>query len=137
MFLLVATLITLAVLAYTFFIRKRDLPEPAAVLPYHHLETRKATIYENLRDLHFEYRVGKLSDEDYQRTKRELQAELAGVMAEIDDLKQVRPADPSRPSGKAAADAKPESFACRHCGASFDRQLRFCGQCGKPMEAGA
>ena len=43
-------------------------------------------IYENLRDLQFEYRVGKLSDADYQPTKVGLQKELAGVLAEIDKL---------------------------------------------------
>ena len=37
--------------------------------------------------LQFEYRVGKLSDHDYQHTKLDLQRELAGVMAEIDRVK--------------------------------------------------
>ena len=56
-----------------------------------HLETRKAAIYENLRDLQFEYRVGKLSDDDYQRTKKEMQAELAALLAEIDAVQQRKP----------------------------------------------
>ena len=43
---------------------------PAGLRQY--LDDRKAQIYENLRDLQFEYRVGKLSDEDYQSTKRDL-----------------------------------------------------------------
>ena len=37
--------------------------------PTQHLDERKAAIYENLRDLQFEYRVGKLSDADYAQTK--------------------------------------------------------------------
>ena len=44
----------------------KDLPEPEPVSPFQHLDERKAAIYENLRDLQFEYRVGKLSDADYQ-----------------------------------------------------------------------
>ena len=61
-----------------------DLPAPEPVSPFQHLDERKAAIYENLRDLQFEYRVGKLSDADYQTTKKDLQKELAGVLAEID-----------------------------------------------------
>ena len=97
-------------------------------------EGRKAAIYENLRDLQFEYRVGKLSDEDYQRTKKELQAELAVVLAEIDTLK-----GGSAPVAAAAVAQKAPVPAnqCPHCGAKFEKSLKFCGECGKPMGAGA
>ena len=54
--------------------------------PTAHLEERKSQIYENLRDLQFEYRLGKLSDADYQKTKVDLQRELAKVLAEIDTV---------------------------------------------------
>jgi len=55
------------------------------------LEERKAAIYENLRDLQFEYRLDKLSDADYQATKLELQKDLAQVMAETDRIKAGQP----------------------------------------------
>ena len=42
-----------------------DVPAPEPESPFRHLDERKAAIYENLRDLQFEYRVGKLSDDDY------------------------------------------------------------------------
>ena len=70
--------------------RSKDLPPAVPDSPVQHLETRKAAIYENLRDLQFEYRVGKLSDEDYQRTKKEMQAELAVVLGEIDSIQQMK-----------------------------------------------
>ena len=60
---------------------------PLAALDFH----GKAAIYENLRDLQFEYRVGKLSDQDYQRTKTELQTQLAGVLGEIESIEQGAP----------------------------------------------
>src|SRR6202043_2160705 len=88
MIILVASLLTIGVLVFILSVRARDLPEPAPVSPFEHLDERKAAIYENLRDLQFEYRVGKLSDQDYQQTKQDLQKELAGVLAEIDRLKQ-------------------------------------------------
>src|SRR5258708_29992307 len=88
MFFAAAVLVTLVILAFTLFIRTKDLPEPTPVSPYHHLEVRKASIYENLRDLQFEYRLGKLSDEDYQRTKIELPGQLALLRCEISNIKQ-------------------------------------------------
>src|SRR5918993_3901350 len=87
MFFTLAIAVTLVMLAYTLFVRGKDVPETPPVPPYQHLEQRKAAIYENLRDLIFEYRVGKLSDADYDRTKKDLQAELGKVLAEIDRLK--------------------------------------------------
>jgi hypothetical protein len=67
MYLYIAAALTVLLLAYVFVVRRKDLPEAVAASPWQHLDTRKAAIYENLRDLQFEYRVGKLSDDDYQR----------------------------------------------------------------------
>src|SRR5271155_2708254 len=87
---------------FTLLIRAKDIPQPDPVSPTQHLEERKARIYENLRDLQFEFRVGKLSDGDYQRTKLSLQQELAGVLGEIDRL---TPQTKAAPQGQAAAAA--------------------------------
>ena len=131
MFFAWAIAVTLVMLAYTLFVRGKDVPEPPAVVPWLHLEGRKAAIYENLRDLIFEYRVGKLSDADYERTKKELQAELGKVLAEIDRMKGAPPPTVAKPAK--LADAR----VCPHCGAEFDKPLRFCGECGKPMGVSA
>ena len=117
-------------IGFLLFIRLKDLPEPAPVSPFQHLDERKAAIYESLRDLQFEYRLNKLSDEDYQTTKKELQKELAQVMAETDRIKGELP----QPV-KVAASPVPvkRKNACPSCGAEFDKALKFCGECGKPM----
>lgn len=83
--LIVAVIVLVAIaLALPLLVRPSALPEPEAPSPTRHLEDKRDTIYENLRDLQGEYLMGKLSDEDYQLSKRELQRELAEVMAEID-----------------------------------------------------
>jgi hypothetical protein len=115
---------------FLLFIRLKDLPKPEPVSPFKHLDEHKAVIYENLRDLQFEYRVNKISDEDYQTTKLELQKELARVLAEVDRIKKelsvttttVRPVPPVAAKN-----------ICVNCGAKFDKPLKFCGECGKPM----
>jgi ribosomal protein L37E len=126
--LIIAVVLVITVtLLYTLFIRAKDIPPADPVSPTAHLDERKAAIYENLRDLQFEYRVGKLSDADYQQTKVSLQKELAGVMAEIDRVMQGAPVV-EKPKPKAQP-----SYVCRHCGKQFKTAMKFCGECGKAM----
>lgn len=134
-----ASLLALAVLGFILTVRTKDLAEPELVSPFAHLDERKAAIYDNLRDAQFEYRVGKLSDEDYQQTKLGLQKELAVVMAEIDRIKGTLPAPGLEPkkSAKVAAAPKSNNNKCPSCGAQFSQSLKFCGECGKPMRVRA
>ena len=125
MLLAVAVAVVLMLLGYLFTIRPQDVPKPIPPSPTHHLDMRKAAIYENLRDLNFEYRVGKLSDEDYASTKRLLQLDLAALLAEYDRLTPTKQAS----NGFVSQPAN----VCPHCNAKFDRKLKFCGECGKSM----
>jgi hypothetical protein len=131
MILAAAVLLTVGAIFFTLFVRGRDIPVPDPDLPWEHLEMRKAQIYENLRDLQFEYRVGKLSDTDYQQTKISLQTELAGVMAEIDRMKGTAPPAGAPPKAKAATAVAANE--CPHCHAKFPKPMKFCGECGKAM----
>ena len=141
----VASLLVVAVLGFILTVRTEDLPEPEPVSPFAHLDERKAAIYDNLRDAQFEFRVGKLSDSDYQQTKLGLQKELAVVMAEIDRIKATLPApavESKKPPKTNAGPAKTNAGAaktnvCPSCGAQFTQSLKFCGECGKPMKVRA
>jgi hypothetical protein len=136
----IASFVAIAVIAFVLSVGPRSIPEPEPVSPFAHLDERKAAIYENLRDLQFEYRVGKLSDQDYQNTKRDLQKGLAAVLAEVDRIKSGLPAAVAAPKDAVAAPKavprKPSGFVCDSCGASFQTALKFCGECGKPMKVG-
>ena len=134
MIIALACVMAIAVIAFILGVRAKDLPEPEPESPFLHLDERKAAIYENLRDLQFEYRVGKLSDQDYQSTKKDLQKELASVLAEVDALKaslvgQVGQVGQAVPPAHTLNDV-----TCASCGAHFEKQLKFCGECGKPMK---
>ena len=140
MIIALACLIAVGVIVFILSVRSKDLPAPEPVSPFQHLDERKAAIYENLRDLQFEYRVGKLSDQDYQQTKLDLQRELAGVMAEIDRVKAEIAAGkipmPSPELVKAQAPSRTTAkYVCPSCKAEFGQPLKFCGECGKPMKA--
>ena len=79
-----------ASLLFVLFVRPKDLTPDEPVLPTDHLQDRKKAIHENLRDLQFDFRTGKLSDADYQASKRSLQAELAAVLLQIRDVTKDR-----------------------------------------------
>jgi len=49
---------------------------------------RKEQLYENLRDLNFEYRAGKYPEEDFAVQRAHLENEAAQLLAEIDHLQQ-------------------------------------------------
>lgn len=51
-----------------------------------YLRERKDVIYENLRDLNFEYKAGKYPEADYATQREALETEAASVVAEMESL---------------------------------------------------
>ena len=106
MLIAIAIVLVVFAMALPLLVSQASLPQPEPVSPTRHLEEKKATIYENLRDLQGEYRMGKLSDEDYQLTKLDLQKELAIVLAEIDGvIGETSPEAAKLPPGSSPASA--------------------------------
>jgi len=90
--LLACMLITFGALVYVFYLPgKLYLGPEKTRLSY--LRERKDAVYENLRDLNFEYKAGKFPDTDYLAMKNSLEEEAAAVLAEIEHLEEaaVRP----------------------------------------------
>jgi predicted nuclease with TOPRIM domain len=54
-----------------------------------YLLERKEQLYENLRDLNFEYRAGKYPEEDFAVQRAQLENETALLLSEIEVLEQV------------------------------------------------
>ena len=87
MIYLTCALVTAACLVYVFYLPgKLYLGPQKTRLAY--LRERKEVVYENLRDLNFEYKAGKLPDADYESLKTSLEDEAAAVLAEIAHLEQ-------------------------------------------------
>src|SRR3977135_80168 len=91
-----------AVLLFIFYIQ----PDASDLAPHRtkldQLLERRDTIYDNLRDLRFEYRSGKYSEGDFEAMKTALENEAALVLAEID---QVTESQVKRPRGTRPASA--------------------------------
>ncbi len=55
-----------------------------------YLLERKEATYENLRDLSFEYKAGKLSEKDYGVQRAALEDEAAAILAELESIEKAR-----------------------------------------------
>jgi hypothetical protein len=83
--LLPIVILTLGLFAYIFWPDKNPfLQRDKTRADY--LRERKEVIYENLRDLNFEYLAGKHPEADYAVQRASLEDEAAQVVAELDRL---------------------------------------------------
>jgi len=96
--ILACVVMTLGCLIYVFSIPRHLYLGPQKTrLAY--LRERKEVVYENLRDLNFEYKAGKFPDADYQSLKASLEEEAAAVLAEIAQLEEAAAAAVDKPKG--------------------------------------
>ncbi len=80
-------LLTVALLFYTFW-PENVFASQREKTRLDFLQERKDQLYENLRDLNFEYRAGKYPEEDFQTQRALLENETATLLAEIEHLQQ-------------------------------------------------
>lgn len=85
MSLLACLILTAALLAFIFWPERNPFVQ-ADKTRLDYLRERKDVIYENLRDLNFEYLAGKYPEADYGEQRRALENEAAEVLAEMDRL---------------------------------------------------
>ena len=89
--------LAMATILFIFYIQ----PDASDLAPHRSkldqlLEQRDA-IYDNLRDLRFEFRSGKYAESDYEAMKTSLENEAATVLAEIDRVTESQVRRPRAP----------------------------------------
>jgi len=93
-----------AVFLFIFYIQ----PDASDLAPHRtkldQLLERRDTIYDNLRDLKFEYRAGKYSEGDYETMKTTIENEAALILAEIEQVTESQIRRPRPTARPAAAD---------------------------------
>lgn len=82
---LVCALITAIALLYVFSVPGGLTSGPEKTRAAF-LRERREAVYENLRDLNFEFKAGKLPETDYLAMKNSLEEEAAAILAEISRL---------------------------------------------------
>lgn len=85
--LIVGIAMLLALVIYTFW-PENGFASQREKTRLDFLLERKEQLYENLRDLNFEFRAGKYPEEDFEAQRSQLEAETAHLLAEIDHLQQ-------------------------------------------------
>ncbi len=85
--LIASIALAVALFYYVFFMA----PDPVAApmksrLAF--LQERKDVVYDNLRDLNFEYSAGKIAENDYQSLRSSLEHEAAAILAEIERMER-------------------------------------------------
>ena len=86
--LIAGMLLLFALVVYTFWPENAFASQREKTRLDYLLE-RKEQLYENLRDLNFEYRAGKYPEEDFQAQRAMLEHETAQLLAEIELLQQM------------------------------------------------
>jgi len=79
-----------AVTLLYIFLPSRDLETGADKTRLAYLYERKEVVYDNLRDLNFEFKAGKFTQADYDGMRLGMEAEAARLLAEIDRLESVQ-----------------------------------------------
>jgi hypothetical protein len=85
--LIAGLLMAIAMFVYTFW-PENVFASQRQKTRLDYLLERKEQLYENLRDLSFEYRAGKYPEEDFVAQRSLLENETAELLAEIDFLQQ-------------------------------------------------
>ncbi len=83
--MIAGVVLTLALFAFIFWPERNPFFQ-ADKTRVDYLRERKDVIYENLRDLNFEYLAGKYPEQDYLEQRAGLEDEAARVIAEMDML---------------------------------------------------
>ena len=83
--ILLAVLVVSAVIATLAYPVIRGVDEPAADAVRAELEDAKQAKYREIRDAELDFRAGKLTDEEWQETDRDLRREAMAILAKIDE----------------------------------------------------
>ena len=89
--ILTASLFLTAALLYYVFYMGGPVEHATGKTRLMYLRERKEVIYENLRDLNFEYKAEKFPESDYLEMRAGLEDEAAAVLAEIQELEALEP----------------------------------------------
>jgi cbb3-type cytochrome oxidase subunit 3 len=83
MTLVACAILLIGIFAYVFW-PERHATAQTTKTQLEYLRERKDALYDNLKDLNFEYRSGKYPEDDYNAQRATLENEAAVVLRELD-----------------------------------------------------
>ena len=111
---------------------------PIDVTPLTDLKRRRMVVYENIQDLEFEYKAGKISKEDYESLRENHLAEAAQLMLASQEQEELTEHDLmiERQVAERRAQRKSQQrdpYVCPECEFENPLPVKYCGNCGKEI----
>ncbi len=121
-------------------VRGRAAPLSSAEEEPSEAQFKKRVSLLQLRDAEYEYAMGKLGEEDYQKLRKEISNEALSAIRETEaEIK-----GEARAYTQASADIEAEiaqvrarlrdGIFCSDCGTPNPKDSRFCSECGTPLQ---
>ncbi len=86
------------------------------------LIAQRDSAYQAIRDLDFDYQLGKLATNDYTALRERYKARAATTLQEIDALVT-----------EPAVQTRVEERRCGNCGTPYESEDKFCRRCGNRL----
>src|SRR5262245_11763768 len=116
--------------------RKDDSLESAIIeeTEWDLLQRKKEVTLSNIQDLDFEFKCGKLSDEDYKHVRAEMTAEAAQIFHRIEEIETSQDLDALIRREVSVRRGKTSPAAvCPSCGSQNPNTNKFCSECGAKL----
>lgn len=118
-------LVVASVVYVSLPLRQKQLKDRNILTGESQKKRQREAVLTALRDLDFDFKTGKISDEDYQPLRAQLVAEAAQyIEAEEKEAEQLEALIQARRAGRR------QNGTCQHCGAAMQADQRFCAKCG-------
>lgn len=103
------------------------------------LEDKKMRVYGNIKDLEFDYAMGRLSENDFQEIRGQFTREASEVVARLEELQKhdldaLIEADLKRVNHESVAEVEKSEKYCIECGHKNPAKAKFCAACGEKFE---
>jgi ribosomal protein L40E len=91
---------------------------------FSYLKERKTAVYNNLKDLDFDYSIGKIAEQDYLRIRSEFKQEAAQILTQMDEL------DHWVEKELTEREIHSPKIICSSCNGILPQDAKYCPQCG-------
>ena len=101
------------------------------------LQRKKEVVLSNIQDLDFEFKCGKLSEEDYRQVRAEMSGEAASVFHQIEVIETSQDLDAlirREVTARRAKTIAAQQHTCPACGFQNPNANKFCAECGVKLE---
>lgn len=103
------------------------------------LEDKKLRVYGNIKDLEFDYALGRLSEKDFQEIRGQFTREASQVVARLEELKKhdldaLIEVDLKEMNHEPVDEPQDTGKYCIECGHKNPVRAKFCAACGEKFE---